>query len=214
VISQLEGYTSASIGLQRAIRTAACKLEGLLEGIDEGRIRQADDPDDDDVSSGPLVGCLHLLPPDQADPEDWDRSSSGATKRHQFFTSYGLPATVTRAEFVDALEADPSKLTAHVVEVKLWAHTRDALDQKFAADREELRKMLADLALTDSAEGLSELAKHIEARHEPLFEFQRRFDYPDGRDIPQLGRSQTGMLLDKIVFVTTWPQSRATHRPV
>jgi hypothetical protein len=170
------------------------------------------DPTDDDVT-GPLVGNTHLLPPDQPDPDDWDRACSGATKRHQFFTSYGFPATMTRSKFIDALQPDPTKLVAHVTELKLWAHTRDELDRKFEQDSITVREALAEQGLEDSQAGLAELSQ-IAASGTPLFEFQPRSYDPDGSGLPQLARSAAGLLLDKIAFVTTWPQSRATHRPL
>jgi hypothetical protein len=101
VISQLEGYTSASIGTQRAVRTLVCKLAGLLERIDEGRIGE---PDDDAEASSPIVP--DLLPPDHEDAY-WDAVIYGKSRRTLLGLAFGLPAFLpfTRREVLAALAA-------------------------------------------------------------------------------------------------------------
>jgi hypothetical protein len=101
VISQLEGYTSASIGLQRAIRTEVCKLEGLIEGLDEGRISEADDDAETKAPTG-----IELLPPDH-DDTFWDGVVCGKSRRQLLALALGLPAFLpfTRAEAIAAIAA-------------------------------------------------------------------------------------------------------------
>lgn len=158
-----------------------------------------------------VIGGTDLMPPDGHD-SFWDTPYASSTRRKIFCLRWGLDPSSSRSQMIAAIAGNPAKTRAHTTELTLWACTREELDQKFEQDIVEVKKLLAAAGLEFSIDGLNEFVKQIEARGEPLVEFQKRTYDPDGIGLPQLGRSTAGLLLDMIGFVATWPTMRNTHQ--
>lgn len=221
-------YIAQSPRSQMQVRFQAEKLlariERALEAEEVVDVPDQDEPDkdaenaliaDEPTDTMPqLIGGSELLPPDGSDDRHWDAPYLGSSRRRLFCLSWGIDESLSRAEIISAITADPARLESMTLRQQLWAMTRDQADRKFNRDSETIRDELARRQLEDSAVGRDELVRQILASGEPLLQFEKPSAAIDfgGTGLPVLIRSKTGQLIDAIDFISKWPHMG--HNPL